>query len=250
MDITIRGANTNVGFSSGAGSVLVAGGFAPIGNGGTLGFYSGSSDLAIAGDIFIQSGFGATTGGGNIFMGAGDATDPGAPPGNTQINGGNQNDGPGGNVAVFGGQATGAYTGGAVVIVGGYSNSAGAAGIVSIQGGVSIGPGAGGTGGQVQIFGGSIAGGGTGTSGDVHIGRYDVAGVANETLIHISSDGNVEIGRPAQPTNATTGFPYFPTCAGTPTGTPTTVTGMAPVVIDSTNNIMYFYSGGSWIALN
>jgi hypothetical protein len=47
-------------------------------------------------------------------------------------------------------------------------------------------------------------------------------------------------------TNATNGFLYVPTCAGTPTGTPTAITGMAPMVIDTTNNKLYFYSGGTW----
>jgi hypothetical protein len=37
-----------------------------------------------------------------------------------------------------------------------------------------------------------------------------------------------------------------PTCAGTPTGVPTVVTGYAPIVVNSTNNKLYFYSGGSW----
>ena len=47
-------------------------------------------------------------------------------------------------------------------------------------------------------------------------------------------------------TSATSGFLYVPTCAGTPTGAPATVTGMAPIVIDSSNNKLYFYSGGAW----
>jgi hypothetical protein len=48
-------------------------------------------------------------------------------------------------------------------------------------------------------------------------------------------------------TNATTGFFYVPTCAGTPTGTPAnTPTGFVPLVVDSTNNKLYFYSGGAW----
>jgi hypothetical protein len=47
-------------------------------------------------------------------------------------------------------------------------------------------------------------------------------------------------------TTATDGFLYVPTCAGTPTGTPTAITGMAPIVVDTTNNKMYFYSGGQW----
>lgn len=47
-------------------------------------------------------------------------------------------------------------------------------------------------------------------------------------------------------TNATDGFTYLPTCAGTPTGTPTAVTGAAPAVIDETNHKLYFYTGGAW----
>lgn len=47
-------------------------------------------------------------------------------------------------------------------------------------------------------------------------------------------------------TNATDGFLYVPTCAGTPTGTPVGYGGAAPIVIDSTNHKLYFYSGGSW----
>lgn len=51
-------------------------------------------------------------------------------------------------------------------------------------------------------------------------------------------------------TTATDGFLYIPTCAGVPTGVPTTQTGTLPIVIDSTNNKMYIYSGGAWVALN
>jgi hypothetical protein len=47
-------------------------------------------------------------------------------------------------------------------------------------------------------------------------------------------------------TNATVGFLYVPSCAGTPTGTPLGKTGKIPIVVDSTNHKMYFYSGGSW----
>lgn len=58
--------------------------------------------------------------------------------------------------------------------------------------------------------------------------------------------GTVIVGNAAIATTATSGFLYIPTCAGTPTGTPTTYTGRAPLVIDSTNNKLYFYSGGAW----
>jgi len=54
------------------------------------------------------------------------------------------------------------------------------------------------------------------------------------------------VGNQALATSATDGFLYVPTCAGTPTGTPTTQTGTAPIVVDTTNNKLYFYSGGQW----
>lgn len=58
--------------------------------------------------------------------------------------------------------------------------------------------------------------------------------------------GSVSIGNAAIATNATDGFLYVPTCAGTPTGSPTTITGRAPIVVNTTNNKLYFYSGGAW----
>ncbi len=46
-------------------------------------------------------------------------------------------------------------------------------------------------------------------------------------------------------TNATTGFLYLPTCAGTPTGVPTGVSGRVALVYDTSNDILYIYNG-SW----
>ena len=43
---------------------------------------------------------------------------------------------------------------------------------------------------------------------------------------------------------------YLPSCAGVPTGVPTAITGKVPIVVDSTNNKAYIYSGGAWVALN
>jgi len=63
----------------------------------------------------------------------------------------------------------------------------------------------------------------------------------------ITSAGSFVAGaQAALSTTATDGFLYVPTCAGTPTGTPTAITGMAPIVVNTTNNKMYFYSGGAW----
>lgn len=58
--------------------------------------------------------------------------------------------------------------------------------------------------------------------------------------------GNVIINTAEIATNATDGFLYIPTCAGSPSGTPTSYTGRAPMVLDRTNNRLYLYDGG-WI---
>lgn len=47
-------------------------------------------------------------------------------------------------------------------------------------------------------------------------------------------------------TTATTGFFWVPTCAGTPTGIPVAQPGQAPLIVDETNNRLYFYSSGAW----
>lgn len=65
--------------------------------------------------------------------------------------------------------------------------------------------------------------------------------------MRIDASGNIVAGASAAlATTATDGFLYVPTCAGTPTGTPTAITGMAPIIVNTTNNKLYFYSGGAW----
>lgn len=68
----------------------------------------------------------------------------------------------------------------------------------------------------------------------------------NVERMRIDNNGTVRIGTAALATTATDGFLYIPTCAGTPTGTPTAITGLAPIVVNTTNNKLYFYSGGAW----
>lgn len=53
-------------------------------------------------------------------------------------------------------------------------------------------------------------------------------------------------GAAALAADATTGFMYVPTVAGTPTGIPDASLGFAPIVVDSINNLLYFYSNGAW----
>lgn len=65
-----------------------------------------------------------------------------------------------------------------------------------------------------------------------------------------TSSAGFIVGNQALSTSATDGFLYIPTCAGTPSGTPTTQTGTAPLVVDSTNSKLYVYVGGAWTAMN
>lgn len=64
--------------------------------------------------------------------------------------------------------------------------------------------------------------------------------------VRIPAAGGMVIGTAAIATSATDGFLYVPGCAGNPTGTPTAYTGRVPIVVDTTNNKLYFYSGGAW----
>jgi hypothetical protein len=87
-------------------------------------------------------------------------------------------------------------------------------------------------------------GSGFGAIGDL----TKIVGIATDSVerMRIDVTGNVVINTAALATTATDGFLYVPTCAGTPTGTPTTYTGRAPIVVNTTNNKLYFYSGGAW----
>lgn len=68
--------------------------------------------------------------------------------------------------------------------------------------------------------------------------------MSSTARFHIDTSGNVMLGAlAALATNATNGFAYMPTCAGTPSGTPTAKTGKVPWVYDTTNNIIYIYNG-------
>jgi hypothetical protein len=72
------------------------------------------------------------------------------------------------------------------------------------------------------------------------------AGAAASEKVRIQSAGNLYVGTAALATTAVAGFLHIPTCAGPPTGVPTLVTGLTPMVYDSTNNFLYFYVGGAW----
>jgi hypothetical protein len=94
---------------------------------------------------------------------------------------------------------------------------------------------------------------GTGAGGSIifQVAPAGSSGTAQNALVRalaVTSGKSVVVGdnTAALATNATDGFLYVPTCAGTPTGTPTAQTGTVPIVVDTTNNKLYFYSGAAW----
>ena len=78
--------------------------------------------------------------------------------------------------------------------------------------------------------------------------------IPKDTIVAINRDanGNIVLGdQSALATTATDGFNYVRGGAGAPTGTPaTSITGHVPMYADTTNNKLYIYSGGAWVALN
>jgi len=81
---------------------------------------------------------------------------------------------------------------------------------------------------------------------------YLFAGTGSIVSLGIDVNNNVFAGgdlHAAAATNATDGFLFINSCAGTPVGTPAGfvgATGKTPLVIDSTNNKLYFYSNSAW----
>lgn len=78
--------------------------------------------------------------------------------------------------------------------------------------------------------------------------RFITGGVAtgNERA-QIDAAGNIRLcGTAALSTSATDGFVYMPSSAGTPSGTPTSVTGGVATEIDTTNSKFMAYIGGAW----
>lgn len=89
------------------------------------------------------------------------------------------------------------------------------------------------------------------TAGTNNIWMGDNTTMTGNWTAHFSSTnpalfgGSFIIGTAALSTSATDGFLYLPSCAGAPTGTPTSRTGTVASVYDSTNNRIYVYNG-SW----
>lgn len=214
------------------------------GNGSANGLVIQGKDIAAAvgTPVTVRAGAGGTTnaGGALILVGGEGGATSGAG-GDVEITGGTSTNGAAGNVVILGG--SGDTANGTVTIEGGESTTADGGNVI-LKGGLSVT--ATFNGGEAQVAGGggdaggaAIIRGGDGTAGAG--GDVTVIGGTGTTTA-----GNAKVGTPSLATTATAGFIYVPTCAGTPTGTPVAVTGMAPIVVDSTNNKLYFYSGGAW----
>jgi len=91
---------------------------------------------------------------------------------------------------------------------------------------------------------------GSHSQGKLHLKTKQGTGASDSciTALTLEETGSVTVGTAAIATTATDGFFYIPTCAGTPTGTPTALTGRAPMVYDSTGNKFWMYDGG-WIGV-
>jgi hypothetical protein len=75
-------------------------------------------------------------------------------------------------------------------------------------------------------------------------GRFAIADdTAGVVRVQLDTNGNLINNTGAIATNATDGFFYIASCAGTPTGVPTAYTGRVPMVYDTTNNKFYCYNG-------
>jgi hypothetical protein len=98
----------------------------------------------------------------------------------------------------------------------------------------------------IYINGSQIIGGSSVPVNGIYLPAANTLGWATNSTARgkIDANGNFIFGTAALATNAANGYIYIPTCAGTPTGTPTAVTGMVPLVYDTTNHKLYVYDGG------
>lgn len=68
-------------------------------------------------------------------------------------------------------------------------------------------------------------------------------GIRTTGGIFVNGTVSTVLANAALATSATDGFIYIPTCAGAPTGVPTTRTGTVAMIYDTTNNNFYIYNG-------
>jgi hypothetical protein len=79
--------------------------------------------------------------------------------------------------------------------------------------------------------------------------RFDTTPAGSTTpaeRLRIDAAGNLVPQGAGLATNATDGFLYVESCAGAPTGTPTSYSNRCPVLLDRTNFKLYVNFGGTW----
>ena len=82
-----------------------------------------------------------------------------------------------------------------------------------------------------------------------HLTQAGNQGNLYQKPIQVSSLVVGGLGALSTTTTGVTNLIYLPTCAGAPSGapgTPGSATGVAPLIIDSTDTKLYCYVGGAW----
>lgn len=259
-DATATGGTSSTSANAG-GQVVVTGGTpGATGIGGAVAIAGGAGGATsgVGGAVTIAGGASTTSGspGAAVTMTAGSAIGTSSTGGTLSVNGGSASGtgSVGGPVAILGGSAPNgggvtiaghdgtASDGGAVTITGGKSFVAsGVAGPVTVTGGAGATSGSFSPGANVAIVGGAAGSSGA-NGGDVMLkGGNGSAGATHR--------GNVVLNGAvaALSTSADGGFVTLPTCAGTPTGSPSNIlAGNIPCVVDTTNSKLYINFGGTW----
>lgn len=99
-------------------------------------------------------------------------------------------------------------------------------------------------GGYLYSSGGNLAVGTESANTDLLF--FTTGTLAADEKARITSGGNLLLGTAAKTVSDTNGFLYLSAMPGVPTGTPTSFTGRVPFAVDSSNNDVYIYSGGTW----
>jgi hypothetical protein len=89
------------------------------------------------------------------------------------------------------------------------------------------------------------------TTGNFAIGFFTNGGTLSQERMMIHPNGDVTVGgTTALATSATAGFLWIPEMTGMPTGTVTARTGKKPIVMNTTNNEIWYQSNSIWRSLD